>query len=715
MKRLLFTSLVVFSLTVLWATFAPMPARANALDTNAGIQGTTATTDPFAQPAADAAQQAASAIPTNSGSNPGLAIDSTMAKVMSWFMEIFALLLGVAAILLDNAVHYTVVTMGSYISSLSAIGVTWRIFRDIGNILLIFGFLAIGISTILNLEFYGWKTKLLPKLLISAIFLNFSLFVAEGVIDIGNLFATQFYTAINNGQPSSPKDLFDSATIKNEGISNAVLNQLGLSTIYGKAISNNFLLSNSSTIFIGVLGIIVFMIAAFVFFSLSLILVTRFVYLVYLIIIAPIGFAGYAIPKLGDRAATWWHDLFDQALTAPILLLLLYVALAVITDTNFLSFGSGTNARPDWAAIIPTDSGTTNYAGFASIVLSFLIAMGLLLMVVWASRKLSAWGGDFATKAGGALSLGVTAMAARSTIGWASQRAGEGWRRSALSRAPVLGRAVSGVLDRGGRASFDIRGAKFAGGLKGGLGIEAGEAAKGGYKEWEKAKIKEREDYAASLEKTTGKFVGLPYMPKKYSEVEKAKAAKQAAEAAVEAQKELEEGHRRAADELKESQRRDLEPHNQAIQVAQRRRAQLESDRARGGTVTDAELATADQAIADAQSARTRVIEEQRRAQAGLRDTQQAAAKTQKEKVEAAQKAQKEAEAAPSLKYANAISWVPLGWINRNKVAADHIKKKAAKSQSEKDMDSLRKVFEDGAKSIKEGGSAPAAPSAAAH
>jgi len=62
-------------------------------------------------------------------------------------MKLFAWLLGAAAITLDNAMYYTVVHMGSYINGLSAVGVAWRILRDIGNIILIFGFIILALKS----------------------------------------------------------------------------------------------------------------------------------------------------------------------------------------------------------------------------------------------------------------------------------------------------------------------------------------------------------------------------------------------------------------------------------------------------------------------------------------------------------------------------------------------------------------------------------------
>src|SRR3989344_2156200 len=72
-------------------------------------------------------------------------VDDAYSGIMQKIMSLFAWLVGVAALTLDYAVYYTVVTMGDYVNNLSAVGVTWQIMRDIGNIVIIFGFLAIGI------------------------------------------------------------------------------------------------------------------------------------------------------------------------------------------------------------------------------------------------------------------------------------------------------------------------------------------------------------------------------------------------------------------------------------------------------------------------------------------------------------------------------------------------------------------------------------------
>ncbi|MSU74510.1 hypothetical protein EXS57_01890, partial [Candidatus Kaiserbacteria bacterium] len=254
--------------------------------------------------------------------------DDAYGGIMIRIMSLFAWLLGAAMVTLNYAAYYTVVTMGAFVKNLSAIGLTWQILRDFGNIMLIFGFLAIGISTILNSEWYGGGKKMLPMLLVAAVFLNFSLFITEAIIDTGNLFATQFYKQINGGALPTTATLVPTGSLANYGISAKIMSQLGLTALYGEAAKTN---ANADKIFnggnpwiIGFMGILLFIIAAFVMFSLAFILIARFIILIFLIILAPVGFAGLAVPQLAGTAKKWWDELFKQTITAPILFLMLY-------------------------------------------------------------------------------------------------------------------------------------------------------------------------------------------------------------------------------------------------------------------------------------------------------------------------------------------------------------------------------------------------------
>jgi len=205
--------------------------------------------------------------------------------------------------------------------------------------------------------------------------------------------------------------------------------KMGMTRIYGEARNNNgVVLKGSNAGLIGFMGVILFIITAFVMFSLAFILIFRFVTLLFLIIVAPIGFAGLAIPKMSNLANKWWGQLFEQSMIAPVLLLLLYVALSVITSTSFLSGVGGKGA--DWTGFVDN----ANLPGFASLILSFLIAMGLLLGVVIAAKRMGAVGAGWAMKAGGALSFGAASFGLRGTLAWQAMHSQASGCKAGLER-----------------------------------------------------------------------------------------------------------------------------------------------------------------------------------------------------------------------------------------------------------------------------------------
>ena len=589
---------------------------------------------------ADAAIDAAAKKQTEEDSYTMLskAFDWVMMKIMS----LFAWLLGVAALTLNYAVFYTVVTAGKYVNELSAVGITWTIMRDIGNIMLIFGFLAVGISVILNSEWYGGGKKMLPMLLAAAVFINFSLFFTEAVIDVGNLFATQIYTQINGGKLPDP-----STEIKNEGISNKIMSKLNLQDLYGAATESKKVFKDGSPWYLGFMGILLFIVTAFVMFALAFILIFRFIALIFLIVIAPIGFAGFAIPQLASIAKKWWDTLVDQTITAPVLMLLLYIALKVITDENFLSV-SGNSKGLGWTNFL---NGTPTGIGvFASMLLSFLVAMGLLLAVVIIAKKLSAFGAAGATKLAGKLSFGATAWAGRRTVGRVATAASVRFKSSKYARSG-MGRVFAGGLEKVAGGSFDVRGVKAFGGLKG-MGVEAGDAQEGGYAKIRKDATEVRTKYAKTLELT-------PEEEERVKQLEND-------------QKMLDKNIKETNDEISEI--------NSEIKQAQKDGKDTTQLKARKRSM---------ESLKEVQEKRKEVL-----------DTKTALAKNAAQ-VEYAEKIEKWSTIGGPESMTGKVLSVPYSLMvgsAANKDASKKILKEAKKSKSDKDLETLKKILEDSEK-----------------
>lgn len=656
---------------------------------------TTTTVAPTTQTASTASVPPGSDSPINA--NPGQTTASGFNGIMTWIVSLFALLVGAAALTLDYAVYYTVINMGGYVSHLSAVGTAWRIIRDLGNIFLIFGFLAAGIATILDVDLYGWGKKMLPALLIAAIFLNFSLFLSEAVIDMGNLLATQFYTQINGGSLPTPASL-TGTNPSNEGISNAIMSQLGFSTLYPT--NNPSVYTGNHAWLIGFLSIILFMITAFVMFSLAFILVARFVMLIFLLILSPVGFAGFAVPALAGKSKQWRDELFSQTITAPVLLLLLYVALAVITDAHFITGFNVTSGG--WLGFI----NNTNLTGFASILLSFLVAMGLLLYVTVKAKDLGAIGAAGATKLAGKLTFGIPAFALRSTLGAGSRMAAQRIKTSGLAKTRT-GRLLASTFDRGAKASFDVRGSSVGRTMQR-FGVDTGNAQKGGYQARRENATKAHEEYLKSVDRAIDEKGWT--MEERKNAVAAAAATARAGKNKEAAKREIDkaENERNAAAEQVDTHKanvkrlEDAEKLRAKFQKQNSLEEQRELDTARGKlTESQGKLATAVDKLSQAEKKHETA-----------KEAEEEAGKAEKEAAKAGDKRMSNQKREVKLGYAERIevgeglggrvsglaSWAmfgPGGSAVANKIIRDTIKKK---SEVDEAMETLKKAMEKEAK-----------------
>ncbi|MBP6974505.1 MAG: hypothetical protein KBB54_01010, partial [Candidatus Pacebacteria bacterium] len=159
---------------------------------------------------------------------PDISIPGCAAYVSFTILQVASWVLWVAAILFNKTLGYTL-NMAGFIKDIPIVAVGWTTFRDVTNLMFVFIILYIAINTIIGNEGYGIK-KLLGKVIVGAMLINFSLFFTQIAIDASNIFALQFYNKITvsaQGQNiSSGKD--GSNTDWDAGISAAFVNAMGL-------------------------------------------------------------------------------------------------------------------------------------------------------------------------------------------------------------------------------------------------------------------------------------------------------------------------------------------------------------------------------------------------------------------------------------------------------------------------------------------------------
>lgn len=335
----------------------------------------TATQPDTTQPAADPRVSAASE-------------DDVFDTIGYLILTLFAWFTGLAGVVLNAAVYWTVVNMATFVDNLGAIVVAWKVLRDVGNIILIFGFIAIGLATILDIQSYSAK-KMLVRLIIVAVTVNFSLFAARAIIDVGNVFAYQFYEQMIQTPGGEPAEaLFNPAK---QGVSNAIMGMVGLQTFY----SGNAIQREGLGFIEFIFGALLFIVAAFVLFALAFMLIARFVILVFLMILSPLGFVGLIVPNMEGMAKKWWSTLIAQSAVAPVLLLMILISVTLMTTGQgngiFGNTGGGSYAQ----GFTPS-ANASDWAGTASMILGYLISMGLLMASLIVAKQAGAFGANFA-------------------------------------------------------------------------------------------------------------------------------------------------------------------------------------------------------------------------------------------------------------------------------------------------------------------------------
>ena len=347
--------------------------------------------------------------------NPGLA------ALGSFFLSIGAAILEFAGLSFDTMIQVVVIGFGSTLKTLHLTGTTggisiaWDAFRDLANILIIGMFTFIAISTILGSKEYGYK-RLIARVLVIAVLMNFSLLFTEMVIDASNFTAYQLYAQLagQGGSTSDSKPSLD--------VAQAFMQPLGITSIWntGNPLSITKKTKDSTgsgiqALFTGLVGGILLIVVAVVLFYGTILMASRAVVLVVLMLWSVIAFATYLLPNFAESKygwKGWWEALINCAVFAPVLMLFLSVSLLIIDGVSPNARG-GTNLGG-----VITDP-TQLASGGWQIVVTYLITTGLLFV----SLKIAS---HFANTTSG-ISFSAAAMVAPLALG--TRFAGEAWGR----------------------------------------------------------------------------------------------------------------------------------------------------------------------------------------------------------------------------------------------------------------------------------------------
>jgi hypothetical protein len=342
--------------------------------------------------------------------------------------EFVGVFLGVVAWLFNYVIVKTVFGFGTLFGNSAGVLAGWGVLRDVSNIALLFGFVFMGIATILDIHGYEMK-KTLPRLIIFAVLLNFSLLASEAIIDTSNLFSSVLYSqsAANQNRLCNQGNIIGNNGGGGAGISDCGTNIGIAGMIMGDSRANTVLSPGFNTEF-GLtlyLGLtIVETVLMVVLLAGAIMLIVRAVVLVFLMVLSPIGFAGLAVPFLEPYAKLWWNKLLSQSFFAPVFLLLIFIGLKIGE-----SLPAQLNAPGDLAALFkPFDQSSPPTL---DVLLIYVLVVGFLIAALMAAKQMGAYGANFATSFATKVVSAPFAWAGRNTVGLGAHYGAKGWNRVA--------------------------------------------------------------------------------------------------------------------------------------------------------------------------------------------------------------------------------------------------------------------------------------------
>ncbi|HEV8601457.1 MAG TPA: hypothetical protein VGQ87_02555 [Patescibacteria group bacterium] len=200
----------------------------------------------------------------------------------------------------------------------------WVVVRDVMNMFFILAMIVISLATILRIERYGYK-KLLVKLILMALLINFSKTIAEALISVVDVLIRAVAPS-NNGLISF---YAESAKILNSQDDSVFKILAGI--------------GGTATIIISITKLFLAIIMTITFVALAILFVIRMVGLWVLVIISPIAYALNILPATESYAKKWWETFIKYLIWAPVALFFLNIAgRLIVTEQLHLFTGYDT-------------------------------------------------------------------------------------------------------------------------------------------------------------------------------------------------------------------------------------------------------------------------------------------------------------------------------------------------------------------------------------
>lgn len=344
----------------------------------------------------------------------GSFLSVVISTVCSWITWALGLILGILMHLVIGVAQYN-----DFINS-GAVTNGWVIIRDICNMFFILILLVIAFSVILRVDGYDIK-KMIPKLLIMAVLINFSKTICGLIIDAAQVIMGTFVTSFKGVGGASMVQMFGMNNYLSFDKGDQEVKDLTASVAIGYFVAIIFLLI-SLVVVVALLGV----------------LVMRMIMIWVYVVLSPLAFFLASFPQGKSYSQRWWKEFTEAVIVGPVLAFFLWLAFVTLGPEGSgsgVELGKSTNAPAGPTAAFNADN-----------ILKYVISIGMLIGGLVISQSMAGAAGGMAGKAMGKIQAGA---------GWTKKKALGGAKAVGLfagGAALGAGKTLGGAVDRyGGR------------------------------------------------------------------------------------------------------------------------------------------------------------------------------------------------------------------------------------------------------------------------
>lgn len=284
----------------------------------------------------------------------------------------------------------------------AGIAIVWTIIRDLMNLVFIGGLIYAAFALILQLTVFGERVgKLIAMILIAALLVNFSYFIAGAIVDASNFTTKIIYEQIfpevepaGSGQFAAIQHRFETGG----SFTGKVMSLLGLQTVYNPNDDNGNPLGlefsfkgNGLLLWYGFMASMFILATAYSFFQVAKLFLVRFIAVVYLLIMSPFAIVYFTgIPVIKAWGGAWWKTMAAQAIFPPVYFILLGISLSLISAMQVVFEYDEAGVGQNFALALSGDlTGTQSFSSFIGTSMFFAIAIGFIIMAARIAENIS--------------------------------------------------------------------------------------------------------------------------------------------------------------------------------------------------------------------------------------------------------------------------------------------------------------------------------------